>query len=129
MIAVAVIGILAAVALPAYQNYIARANIDSCIKLITPARMTADSIIQNNGGSAATIGDATDIGLPDGNQPAGSDCDNVNVSNQDGGNNGDININATVRGNTMSWQRDGSNGIWACDTTAGDNALAPQTCP
>jgi len=127
MVAVAVIGILAGIAVPGYQQYVARAAIDSCYKFITPARMTADYSIQNNNGLATGAFSASprdDLGLSGGNT-----CTNVVVGNLDGVNNGDIDISGVIRGNTMRWRRDGANGIWACTTTVGDSSLSPQVCP
>ena len=125
MIAVAVIGILAAVALPAYQNYIARGQVDRCIKLISPARMTADSIIQANNGNATTI-DASVLGLV-----AGNNCDVIAVDNTS--NTGAIDILGTVNtsagNNTMRWRRTAATGNWSCTTTSGKSTLAPATCP
>lgn len=124
MIAVAIIGILAVVALPAYQNYITRSDIDRCYKFITPARMVADILIQNAGGSAdnAVIPDIDALGLS-----ASNYCEAINLVAQNA--NGDLSYSATERGNTMQWQRVGSTGVWACTTTVGDRALSPQICP
>ncbi len=125
MVAVAVIGILAGIAFPAYQRSIARADIDSCYKFITPARMTADFSIQNNNGLAAGALGANPRG---GLGLFGGPCANVVIGNLDGANNGDIDISGVISGNTMRWRRDGTTGAWVCTTVAGDSNLSPQTC-
>ncbi|MEO0442801.1 MAG: pilin [Pseudomonadota bacterium] len=124
LIAVAVLGILVAVALPSYQNYIARGEVDRCLKLITPATMTADNLILNNNGDATAI-DAVALGIA-----TASNCDAVAVNNTTA--NGDIDISGTVNtgagNNTMRWRRAAANGIWTC-TSTGNTGLAPTTCP
>ena len=65
MIVVAIIGILAAVALPAYQDYITRAQITAALAEITPAKrnieekvsqgLTADQATALSGSSAAVL--------------------------------------------------------------------------
>ena len=59
MIVVAIIGILAAVALPAYQNYIARAKASETILAASSARTCVTEVVQ----SSKTIWDADAIPL------------------------------------------------------------------
>ena len=49
MIVVAIIGILASVALPAYQNYAARAKVSEAILLLSACRATVTEIYQSGG--------------------------------------------------------------------------------
>src|SRR3990172_5902226 len=46
MITVAIIGVLAAIALPAFQNYAARAKISEALLAISPCKITITEIIQ-----------------------------------------------------------------------------------
>lgn len=48
MIVVAIIGVLAAVALPAYQDYVAKAQITGSLAEITPAKIYAEDIISES---------------------------------------------------------------------------------
>ena len=50
MIVIAIIGILAAVALPAYQDYTTRANVSECVNLTQPARTAVTETAQSIGG-------------------------------------------------------------------------------
>ena len=59
MIVVAIIGILAAVALPAYQDYTAKSQVAAAIAEVAPGKVGIESKINDN--VAVTV--ATDIGL------------------------------------------------------------------
>lgn len=48
MIVIAIIGILAAVALPAYQDYTIRAKASDLISLVTPAKLAVSETVLNN---------------------------------------------------------------------------------
>lgn len=62
MIVVAIIGILAAVALPAYQTYTDRAKYAEVVLAATPAKTSIDICIQTGrGGIAATPSDCSSI--------------------------------------------------------------------
>jgi len=58
MIVVAIIGILAAVAIPQYQNYVARAQVSEALVLASGAKTAMAEFLSTNG-VFATIGDAT----------------------------------------------------------------------
>ena len=53
MITVAIIGLLAAVALPAYQDYTVRARVTEGLALVTAAKPIIAENISNNGGTIA----------------------------------------------------------------------------
>jgi type IV pilus assembly protein PilA len=56
MIVVAIIGILAAVALPAYQDYTKKAKMSEVILAASACRTTVTEVIQTSGGSLPTAG-------------------------------------------------------------------------
>jgi type IV pilus assembly protein PilA len=68
MIVVAIIGILAAIALPAYQDYTIRAKIQEATSLTEPARLAAGQACSEGtlGGAASSggVSDAATAGLP-----------------------------------------------------------------
>jgi prepilin-type N-terminal cleavage/methylation domain-containing protein len=63
MIVVAIIGILAAVALPAYQDYTVKAQMGGALKEITPARDLAEANIGKSVAPSLVAGDAGNIGV------------------------------------------------------------------
>ena len=92
MIVVAIIGILAAVALPAYQNYTNRAKFAEAVLAVTPYKTAMELAIQTKNPTAKTDLDAAKLGIPD-----------------------DITVGATVHGVTVAdglitvtWQTDGT---------------------
>ena len=62
MIVVAIIGILAAIAIPQYQDYTARSQVSSGLAEITPLRTAAEELIVR--GSVDSDTDLADLGAP-----------------------------------------------------------------
>ena len=63
MIVVAIIGILAAVAIPQYQNYIARTQVSRVVSEVSAIRTAAEDLVMRNKASTS----ATDYGYIDSN--------------------------------------------------------------
>ncbi|MEC5396977.1 pilin [Uliginosibacterium sp. H1] len=127
MIVVAIIGILAAIALPAYSEYQAKSKVAAGLAEISAGK-TAFEDRFNNGQDVAA---QTDIGL---SATATGNC-NITASGTQSAGTGTITcdiINAPqqVNGFDIVWTR-GANGVWACSTTlaAADKLkFAPRTC-
>lgn len=92
MIVVAIIGILAAVALPAYQNYSNRAAFSELVLAITPRKTAVELAIQTRSPAAKADLDAGALGIP-----------------------ADVTVTTLIHGAavangliTMTWQDDGS---------------------
>ena len=64
MIVVAIIGILAAVALPAYQNYTSRATFSELVLAVTPLKTTVDLTFQTNVVANTGLLDSAYKGIP-----------------------------------------------------------------
>lgn len=124
MIVVAIIGILAAVAIPAYSNYQARAKLTAGLEEITAAKTFADDRANNGQDTSA----AADIGL------TSLTTQNCTIAPSIVAGVGTItctplNAPSQLKGATVTWTR-AATGAWACATTGLTNAeLAPRSCP
>lgn len=113
MIVVAIIGILAAIALPQYQDYTAKSQATACFQEIVPGK-TQFEILSLEG---ATITAATDIGLGD---PKACESHTVAADS----------ISAALKGSApiddgvLKLTRDTTTGAWTCTNTGiGDDSL------
>ncbi|WP_110946409.1 pilin [Pseudomonas bohemica] len=113
MIVVAIIGILAAIALPAYQDYTGKAQLGAALAEITPGKTLAETKI--NEGLSANITDAADVGLT-----TSVRCPSLAVSVMT---TGAATITCTIAGNpavntkTVTLTRDSTSGAWSCANT------------
>lgn len=134
MIVVAIIGILAAVALPAYQDYTSKAQVSGALSEISAVKVNIEDKMGQGitaaeatalSGSSATI--LKDLGL---NAASSERCSTytsaLNAS-------GAASIQCAMKGSTdvatktITWSR-ATDGVWTCATTV-DNRLAAKTCP
>ena len=110
MIVVAIIGILAAIALPAYQDYVAKSQVTAGLADIRGGVTAAEEIIQSGGTAIANPGD---IGLA----AATTRCSAIAVT---GGAAGTIVCtlqgNPVVQGGNVTLTRTAS-GQWNCSTS------------
>ena len=142
MIVVAIIGILAAIAIPQYQNYIARSQV-SRVMGETSAVKTAVETCLLDGLAAADC----NIGWTNSNligQQSGAGTSNTSTAKNPGQtgltityptSGGAASIEATfggnaataIKGKTLTWSRSAA-GSWTCATTV-DKKFAPAGCP
>ncbi|MDU4392411.1 MAG: pilin [Acinetobacter ursingii] len=126
MIVVAIIGILAAIAIPAYQNYTAKSQVAAGLAEISPAKTNAESQLAD--GVSGTISTASSLGIQD-----SSRCTmTVSVSSS-----ADSKITCTLKGTQaiatkhIQWARVADTtsalGSWTCNTDV-DAKFAPKTC-
>ena len=124
MIVVAIIGILAAVAIPAYSEYQARTKLAVGLADITPAK-TDFEIILANGGTIASAADLSSI--------VSTETEHCSIS----ANNTSISCAiksapAQVANAVLVWTRNPGTDGWSCVTTgllAANQQLAPKACP
>jgi len=109
MIVVAIIGILASIAIPAYQDYIAKSQFTAGLAEITPFKTKVDVIINDD--ATATV-DASAIGLV---TPT-SNCSPLAVSITDGA--GTLTCThigtSSVSTKVTTLTRTAATGLWAC---------------
>lgn len=124
MIVVAIIGILAAIAIPAYQNYIIRSQISEGPSLLGPVQTALAEYYGNQGTVAAA--DLPAIGIS--NSPTGKYVSGIAMAT------GQVTVtygagaNAAINGKTVIWTplADASGSItWVCN--AGTATTATQT--
>ncbi len=124
MVVIAIIGILAAIALPIYQGYVARAQVTSALSEISVGKTGYELLIAKE--AAASEFTAEGIGLQ-GNTVR---CRTVDVTFLPATSAGSIkcsmNGTAEVQGKEVRWQRD-SAGSWSCLSTVGQRYL-PAGC-
>ncbi|ESK39310.1 hypothetical protein P256_01428 [Acinetobacter nectaris CIP 110549] len=145
MIVVAIIGILAAIAIPQYQNYVGRSNVAAAVQTVAANKTGLESFVMDNGkfpdGStapvaasgtpgqtgytAAVVGQrTTDLGIV--NPTFG----NISLAQ---GSNGSGNIvlsfttgNPGINGKQVQWHRDAS-GTWTCESNV-DQKFVGSSC-
>ncbi len=133
MIVVAIIGILAAVALPAYQDYTAKAQLAGSLAEITSAKTNIEEIQSNVPVLQAATGAAADLAKIGIQAATSSRCSAYSyVSAVDGTASIACTIigGAAVNGKKITWSRAAA-GVWSCatDLAAADKLkIAPKTC-
>ncbi|AUR52163.1 pilin [Aquella oligotrophica] len=128
MIAVAIIGVLAAIAIPAYQNYIYRAKASEAISFAQAAQTAVADYYQTNG-SVPTTNQAAGLNA------TGTNITGTNVAGVTVGTGGAITVTASISGIsqfgiTLSPTATSSGINWACSvsTPATNNAYVPANC-
>jgi type IV pilus assembly protein PilA len=132
MIVVAIIGILAAVAIPAYQDYIARAQAVEPVNLMGGARVSIDEECSNSGAFPVTA-DLAGLGIKTSGTytdkieaaPSGSNCGGRLTATFKA-----TGVNARLQGQAIEMVRDTS-GNWECQRgtiAVADESLLPSTC-
>ncbi|HKQ28427.1 MAG TPA: pilin [Burkholderiales bacterium] len=123
MIVVAIIGILAAVALPAYQDYTVRAKVSELILAVSAARTTVTEQAQNLNG-LASAGQGITIGV--GGKVAVASVDiagTIAVTGADANIMGTSGITVTL---APSWNSTANTVIWSCEVVP--TKYGPSTC-
>ncbi|MGY1425673.1 pilin [Lysobacter sp. A289] len=128
MIVVAIIAILAAIALPAYQDYVAKSQVTAGLAEISPGKVQVETRLADDATAAVT----TDVALLGLNTPTDRCAITADVAAT-----GESEIECTLSGNaqidgetiTLSRAADanGTTGEWTCATTVVVK-LAPNGC-
>ncbi len=146
MIVVAIIGILAAIAIPAYQNYTAKATATSALADITGGKVNIETALAEGGYTLAAGSTGANIGLKE----ETSNCKGVGVQVAADGSSAivcKVKGSPKVNDQYIAWVRSSdkaakdavttgpnqasavleSTGAWQCVTTISKN-LAPKSC-
>ena len=112
MIVVAIIGILIAIAIPAYQDYTARAQMSEAMSLASGSKVAVAEDYMNEGNWPA---DNTDAGIAIAAEITGKYVDNVNITNgvilatmkaadvAPGIENGQLELSPTLHDGSVEW--------------------------
>ena len=117
MIVVAIIAILAAIALPAYQIYVGKSQVTAGLADLRGGVVTVEERIQNGNNITGSPTDATDIGLP----LTTARCTAITPTGTWTATSGQTIVctlagNPDVVGKSLTLTRD-SEGLWSCSTT------------
>ena len=128
MIVVAIIGILAAVALPAYQDYVSQSQLSAAIAEISPGKLAVEDKLTGPTAWAAV----SEIGLTASTNRCAVTQTGFVSPDTLGAIICTVKGNAQVAGTTVTWSRSADSvgifGTWSCAATASVR-LAPKTCP
>ncbi|GGJ00447.1 pilin [Halopseudomonas pertucinogena] len=134
MIVVAIIGILAAIAIPQYQNYVAKSQVSRVMSETGSLRTVIETCMME--GKDLTTTPACDLGWTESNligeEGEGGPQDGLTVNIGLEANTASIaakfgqSAAAPIRTKTLTWSRN-NDGVWSCTTTV-DETYAPTGC-
>ena len=125
MIVVAIIAILAAIATPLYQTYVARAQATAGLSEITPGRTAYETLINQGVVSGGSYTNVDNLGLP----TSTPNCTTITATAPASGNS---QIQCTLKGSTAVSGRHidlvrNSSGSWQCVSDL-DPSYMPRSC-
>jgi len=126
MIVVAIIGILAAVAIPAYQDYVAKSKFGAALAEVSAGKTGVD-VLMNENPTAVAADVLKAAGIP----ATSATCNNAATDAAAGATTLTCTINsgpASVNGKTVKLTRDGVDGKWKCESTAEAKFYAAGVC-
>lgn len=121
MIVVAIIGILAAVAIPAYQDYTARAQVADGVSILGGIKISAHAQFSETGTWAIPSGSVTAGKYLASVAPGGASPAYTLLGTFKAG------INPKVAGKTITFTYNDTNGIWTCASTLAAE-IEPKSC-
>lgn len=129
MIVVAIIGILAAVAIPQYQNYVARSQVTRVMQETGALKTVIESCLLDGRTTIGTGAGECDLGWTSSNLIGGTATPQTGLSvtiAEDNTSNSSVaatfggNAAAAIADKTLTWTRTPA-GVWSCDTTVDAN--------
>jgi type IV pilus assembly protein PilA len=137
MIVVAIIGILAAIAIPAYENYVAKAQFTEAISLMSGQKIpVANYYMQNDscpvsGTTTGFLNAASNVGkyvasVADGGAATSTGGCTIIATFKT------VGVNSGLAGNsvkfTMSMASPGAPMVWTCSSSSISQSLMPRSC-
>ena len=131
MIVVAIIGILAAIALPAYQDYTIKSQATSALAEISPTKLHFELAL--NEGNTPQLTDAANVGFIGVTANRGHYC-SFSINYVGTSTSTDTvtctlkNTNPLINGKKLTMSRTAADGVWTCLTTITQNKYKPGSC-
>ena len=126
MIVVAIIGILASIALPAYQDYIARSQAAESVVMLNAVRTDVEDVVVQGGAFPATAALTGNLAGSYGAITSAAAADNdAGVITYTFAATG---VNKNLQGKTVLQTRTTATGAWACTNTIGNAKFTPKGC-
>lgn len=130
MIVVAIIGILAAIALPAYQDYTIKAAATSALAEVTPAKTGYEVALL--GGDTPTLV-TTSAGFIGVTASSGTYCKFNVIPITTGAGNSTLTCtiqgaNPLINGDTLTLSRNNTTGVWTCVSSTTQAKYKPGSC-
>jgi len=126
MIVVAIIAILAAIAIPQYQTYVARSQVTAALGDISPGRTAYETLVNQGVTSGATYANANNLGL----QSPTAQCSRIQATvtvNGSGSIVCTIIGHSAINGDNLRLDRSAS-GTWSCKSADIDPKYLPTSC-
>jgi type IV pilus assembly protein PilA len=131
MIVVAIIGILAAVAIPAYQDYIARAQVSEAVSLLGSGKTPFAEYFSSQGAWPSSASDV--MGNTAGKYTAGISIAGANTTAPGSvtlvATMGTTGVNVNIQGSTVGLNSTDGGKIWTCFTTGLTGPLSSKYVP
>jgi len=128
MIVVAIIGILAAIAIPQYQNYIAQSQVSRVMGEVGALRTSVETCMMNGTSTGCNLGWSGSNLLGEEVLNSGGLVVDIDLTNNTASMEATFGTNAasTINGETLTWSR-ADTGSWSCSTTV-DSTYQPAGC-
>lgn len=128
MIVVAIIGILAAIAIPAYQDYTIKSQSTSALAEITPTKTPFEVAVNEGKAPSFLVTDPGYLGVSGTDATADTTYCTLTLVAANGGVICTIKgASAVLNGSTITWARDAA-GAWSCTTNIAQAKHKPGSC-
>ncbi|KER87332.1 pilin [Xanthomonas arboricola] len=132
MIVIAIIAILAAIALPQYQNYVAKSQVTAGLAELSPGKTQYETLLNEGKGDTLTTADSVGLKATTSTRCSAIDvaAPNTTTGAQSAALVCTLAGSPRILGKKITWARDTA-GVWTCSTdiaTADKPKFAPATC-
>jgi type IV pilus assembly protein PilA len=127
MIVVAIIGVLSAIAIPAYKNYVTKSEVASAMATMKALITPLEARIQETGFEGSPSYNLKDIGTNKDANPLGVITDPISITSTESSFIFTFGAKSSVNGKKVTFQKNNaSNGVWTCIQ---DTSVEIKGCP